>query len=390
HSTLCEEFRPQHSDLWLDHKEMLRAWYRHTWRGYWIDNGFDYGRRDVYQYHLNMVREYLLDYEADGIELDWMRAMPIFKPGYDETNMGIMTQFMRDVKAAALEAEKKFGHRIRIAARVPYQPQEAYALGMDVNTWAVEGLIDVLIPSPNGLCMEQDAQLKLWRVIVPKPVILAPCIDYVVVSNRENFARQAFRSEIDYAMASSYYEQGADTIYFYNHFPRHERDTEPRIREIFPTVADREKVSSMPRRHVITAHESCVEGIRNAPCFPPKIWEKCCDGGARIHAGEKTSGRSGVILIGSSVPLNINVLLNTEYCKPVTDFELPENFRPGGNGTKNGEFWVVSGNVPEIFWTCVEIPQLALHDGRNNVEIYNHDAHIIESGEILWMELNLV
>lgn len=388
HSELGGEFKPQHCDLWLDHKEMLRAWYRHTWRGYWIDNGFDYGRRDVYEYHLNLAREYLLDYESDGIELDWMRAMPVFKPGYDELNMEILTNFMRDVKAAAIEAEKKWGHRIRIAARTPYQPQEAYALGMDVGTWAAEGLVDVLIPSPNGLCMEQDAQLKLWRAIAPG-LILAPCVDYVVVSNRENFSRQAFTKEIDCGMISTYYAQGADTIYFYNHFPRHEHDTEPRIREIFPAAADREKAASLPRRHVITAHDSCVEGLYNAPCFPAKIWEKCSDGGVRIHAGERTAGRKGVILIGSSVPLNVNVLLNTVYCDPVTDFELPQNFKKGGNGMQHGSFWIVPGNVPEIFWTCVEIPQQALHDGWNNVELYNHDSHIIESKEILWMELNL-
>ena len=37
----------------------------------------------------------------------------------------------------------------------------------------------------------------------------------------------------------------------------------------------------------------------------------------------------------------------------------------------------------------MEIPPQALHDGWNNVELYNHDSHIIESKEILWMELNL-
>lgn len=388
HTGLGEEFRPQHSDLWLDHKEMLRAWYRHTWRAYWIDKGMDYGRRDVYEYHLALAREYLLDYESDGIELDWMRAAPVFKPGYDEYNTEVMTRFIRDVKSAALEAEEKWGHRVRIAVRVPYHPQEAYMLGMDVNTWAVEGLIDVLIPSPTNLCMEQDIHLKLWRAIAPKPVILAPCIDYIVVPNREIFTRQSFTNEIDYGMASNYYSQGADTIYFYNHFPRHERDTEPRIREIFPTVADREKVASMPRRHVVTTHEGSVEGIYKSPCFPPFIWEKCSDGGVRLNAGEKTAGRKGVILIGSTVPLNINLLVNTEYCKPVEKFELPPNFREGGNGMIYGSFGVAGGK-DKIYWTCMAVPAQALHDGWNNVEIYNHDPHTIESKEILWMELIL-
>lgn len=57
HTVIGQEHLPQHGDLWQERKDLLRAWYRHFWRQDWHDNAFDYGKREVYDYHLAFVRE---------------------------------------------------------------------------------------------------------------------------------------------------------------------------------------------------------------------------------------------------------------------------------------------------------------------------------------------
>ncbi len=377
HSALGQEWRPQHSDLWLEQKDLLRAWYRHSWRIVWTDNAFDYGKDEVYRYHLAMVREYLMDYESDGIELDWLRAIPIFKPGYDEAGIKIMNRFMRETKAIAKEAERKWGHKIRIAVRVPGRVREALACGMDVHQWAKEKLFDVLIPSCNDTATEQDYDLALWRILAPKPIILAPDIDYSIRSGATYGWSMSYTKETDFGFASNFYQQGADTMYFYNHFPRHQKE-KPFTREIFSTVADREKVANAARRHVVTQHHVIGEGLGAETTYPRWIWPGCCNGSTRINVGEKVAGRKAYVLIGVGVPLKIDILVNGEKTSLDENAHMPELPK---NAKAKGYF------VTSI------IPEGQLHDGWNNIEIFNRDTenkHTLCDHEIIWMEIGLL
>ncbi len=377
---------PQHCDRWREHKEQLRAWYRHTWRSIWNDNAFDYGQDEVYRYHLKLAEEYLLDYESDGIELDWLRSCPVFKPGFDEIMTERLTQFMRDVRQIADRAEEKWGHRIRIAARVPYRVNDAMGMGMDVPAWCREKLIDVLIPSADGTCSEQDAQITLWRMLAPD-VILAPCIDYTYSASKGWYVQ--FKMPLDCALASNYYQQGADTVYFYNHFPRHKRDTSRKVQEIFAVAGDREKTAAAPRRHVVTRHVPCGEGKFEEGTFPPAIWVGCCNGGVKINLGEKTAGRTARVLIGATVPLNIDILVNTQYCLPDPSPVLPAE-------TETEDDVPYRRLLPEkkgvqTYWCSALVPENIIHDGWNVVEIFNHgvDGHTITEDELIWMEVSL-
>ncbi len=375
HSAIGQDWRPQHSDLWLDRKDLLRAWYRHTWRSIWTDNAFDYGIEEVYNYHIAMVREYLMDYESDGIELDWLRAVPIFKPGYDEAGIEILNRFMRETRAIANKAEAKWGHRIRIAVRVPGRVREALAVGMDVRQWAEEKLIDVLVPSCKDTMTEQEYDLPIWRVIAPKPIVIAPDIDWSVGS-AWGWSRLTYTEETDAAFASAFYQQGADTIYHYNHFPRMRKD-KPFTHALFSEMGDREKIASHARRHIVTAHHVIGEGIADELTYPRWIWPGCCNGGIRINLGERTAGREAYAIIGASVPLNIDILVNGEKTKVEENPELPEL---PTNPKARGYF------VKSI------IPEGLIHDGWNNIEIFNKEGengHTICDYEIIWAEIGL-
>ena len=67
-----------HSNFWREHPEYRRTDYQFT---PWCGQGLDYAVPEVRRRSLALVEEYLFDHDFDGIELDWMRTPPHFKPG---------------------------------------------------------------------------------------------------------------------------------------------------------------------------------------------------------------------------------------------------------------------------------------------------------------------
>ncbi len=379
HTYLGVEWLPQHGDLWLDRKDLVRAWYRHTWRGDWRDNALDYGKREVFDYHRAMMREYVLDYESDGIELDWLRCVPVFAPGSDEANAGILTAFMRETRAACNEAAAKWGHPVRVAVRVPARLHEAYGVGMDVGAWAREGLVDIVVPSCKDTSTEQDCDLPLYRALCPRPILIAPDADYNMTSDVAGRAILTFGADTDCGFASGWYHDGADAIYLYNHFPRMAgRPVEhPGFPGSLAWLGDRDAVAHRPRRHVFTRHSPLGEGEYPTSPYPDFVWTKCCNGGVKVNCGEATAGRTARVVVCTAAPAQLDILVNTVACPALpADAPLPARLPSAAAGA-------------QTFATQAEIPVGVLHDGWNNVEFFNRGDKDLVARDFVWLEIDI-
>jgi hypothetical protein len=67
-----------HNDFWRGHPQWRRVSYRFSG---WTDKALDYGRPEVREYTMKLVREVAGRYDFDGLELDWMRFGYYFRPG---------------------------------------------------------------------------------------------------------------------------------------------------------------------------------------------------------------------------------------------------------------------------------------------------------------------
>ena len=213
--------------------------------------------------------------------------------------------------------------------------------------------------------------IGLWRALAPAPIVIAPNIDFNMTSNPGWYID--YEAETDAGFASNFYQQGADTIYFYNHFANQAK-RKPFARNFFTAAADRHAVAALPRRHVVTRHDPNGEGKFPQPCYPLWIWPQCCNGGVKVNVGEEVAGRKAKVIVGATVPLPVDILVNTVPCRLLpADAPLP--------------------NVPrrkdiESFYVQAEIPDGVLHDGWNAVELFNHgNDHTIEAHELVWMEI---
>jgi hypothetical protein len=122
---------------------MQRAPWRleRSWEG-----SYNYAVPEVYEHHLALVREIFARWgdRMDGLELDWLRWGFFFKPGFEVEGRALLTKFVKEVRRLADEAGRRSGRRIRLAHRVPTNPESAFNYGFDVAAWKKAGCVDML------------------------------------------------------------------------------------------------------------------------------------------------------------------------------------------------------------------------------------------------------
>ena len=123
---------------------------------------FSFLHPEVRAERFQVSEELLARYETDGIELNMTDFVPFCRFDEVEELAPIMTQWIRDLRAVARNAEADQGRRKRIYVRIPAHPDAWSALGYDVPGWVSEGLVDGLICQP-GLTqgpVDQDPDLS--------------------------------------------------------------------------------------------------------------------------------------------------------------------------------------------------------------------------------------
>jgi len=121
------------------HPEWLisRIWW---WQGLW-----NYAVKEVRDYRLSIIREVAEQYEFDGVHLDFLRHTPHLPPGKQWENRDHLTSFIRDVRATLQDCAVKRGRPFLFAVRIPDSVMGCHTDGIDIETWAKSGLVDIFI-----------------------------------------------------------------------------------------------------------------------------------------------------------------------------------------------------------------------------------------------------
>lgn len=112
----------------------------------------DFTRGAVRERFFKMCRDVCAHYDADGLDLDFFRHMQLFKSvawggTASDGERALMTALMRRVRAAAEAEGKKRGRPILLSARVPDSASFCRDVGIDLETWLREGLLDMVVTS---------------------------------------------------------------------------------------------------------------------------------------------------------------------------------------------------------------------------------------------------
>lgn len=376
------------TEFWKRHPELRRAPYRleRSWEG-----AFDYGKAEVREHHLNLLRELFERYDMFGLEMDWMRWGMFFAPGHEAKGRAILTEFIREIRKLADACEEKFGHPIKLAHRLPANPESCLKLGFDPITWSREGLADmVTLSSFCGIC-NFDYQVDIWRAMLGDRVKLLAIVDSDAGPNPYDRIEEY---ELMYGAAASALQNGVDGIYLFNQNYRETGEPEL-LSHMLRNLANSEKLAVCQRRHAVSYPFVHAPGEAQHNLLPLPLRQKAIgmDFGRmeknitlRINTGMKPVGRSGMLALGfSGIPAGacdkLEVRLNTEPvwpCEEPSYDSISQTFRQIPRHGWDSDF------IDEVKF--FDLPVEQLFDGDNVIEFMPPQV----DGQLVWAEILFV
>jgi len=172
-----------------------------------IRTGLNYAFLPVREYMYSIITEFFERFDIDGLELDFMRHPAFFRTEEAFRNAYLMTDLIRAIRKKIKEVESERNQKIRLAVRVPPTLEDSRRVGLDIETWISEELVDVVIVG--GGFIPFDTPVKDFVDIASKYNIQV----YGCIEGLRHIDEKHIR-----ALASLYWQAGASGIYLYNFF----------------------------------------------------------------------------------------------------------------------------------------------------------------------------
>jgi len=218
----------------------------------------DFEHPDVEPRLLEIIEEVLVNYPVDGIELDFMRAPFYFRTSYEgrpatAAQVAILSRLVRNIRKLVLRESERQGKPFLLAVRVPATPKACRQIGIDINDWLQEKLIDVM--SLGGGYITFDLPIKEMVSLAQKhDVPVYPCLSQSGLMQRPPRGKSTKQPvEAWYGAAVRLWQDGADGIYAFNLFPEPGDDAD-RIyaRKVLGTIGSQETLASAPLMYAIS------------------------------------------------------------------------------------------------------------------------------------------
>lgn len=172
--------------------------------------------------------------DLDGIELDFLRHPHFFKPQMygqpvTQEQCDQMTALVKRIHELAVQIEKKRNRPFLVAVRIQGSIGYSKAIGLDVQQWLKDGLVDMVIAS---CYMIFEPWKNLAEFCHKYNVPFYACISASRLKKFGPYTQRFAEEEALYA-----WNQGVDGIYTFNLFDTRQRH--------YKSIGDREKLNRM-------------------------------------------------------------------------------------------------------------------------------------------------
>lgn len=184
----------------------------------------DFEHPDVEPRLLAIIQEVLQKYPIDGIELDWLRAPFYFRSHYEgkpvtDKQVGVLTRIHTSIRDLVLEESEKQGRPILLASRVPVTRTLCRRIGIDIDTWLQNDLLDILAISGGYVTVASPVE-ELITLGHKYGVPVYPCLSQSGLMYRPPRGNGETQEPASwFAAAQNSYTHGADGMYAFNLFP---------------------------------------------------------------------------------------------------------------------------------------------------------------------------
>jgi hypothetical protein len=369
------EFKRQHPEYLVGREEDGRNREQFVGNYRWWA-GVNYAIPEVRQRAFDLIEEVCENYDVDGIELDWNRHNVYFpenRRGEPATveHVAMLNDFMDRVRKMTERVGAKRGRPICLMVRVLDALELDLHLGLDIETWTREKLIDILAPGDYRQFTDWKECIELGHKY---GVQVYPCISATKIHGRAKYIGRGGREEWELwrGDAMNIWEAGADGISIFNGCPNHV--------PLWGEIGDRETLLKLDKVYGPT------HGSNNADAyfgegttekyeqFPTELKA----GGTKkraFYVGEDVSSadlKLRIRLAGLEGCDGLSFSLNGKELDELKKVQTPDDDRC------TGEIWLETRPKAEL-----------IKRQRNDVEISAGDLRQGDSGAVLWEGVQL-
>ena len=312
----------------------------------WFALSWNFAIPEVRQHRFTHLRECCERYDWDGVEVDWQRHPFHLPDDFGYRMRYVITDVQRATRQMTEGIAERRGRPFYLAARVAPTIETCQRLGYDIETWVVEGLVDILIPAGAAhtdpsidlapfldLCQGTDIAVypgfdaridgyDFWHFAGPEPL-----------QQKENMRTRA--------VASRYHDLGADGLYLFNWY-----GVRGSRRELMTQIGSRETLRKTDKIYAATHRYRVHEGEWRGAFQHDRIW-----GQVPVTLKETLTGD------GPTIALNVADDLAVEPPKEVVLRVRLNNW--------------VRGDIVQLFWDGVEMTDLDQEYNIQEVEAGN-------------------
>ena len=169
--------------------------------------GINYAFPEVREYMQRIIFETFERFDVDGVELDYMRHPGVFRSDEAYQNRYLMTDLIERVHDRLEEVGAERGRDLKLAVRVPPTLADSVRIGLDVERWIRDGLVDIV--TVGGGFIPFETPIKKFVEAAEE----TGCLIYGCIEATRHMDDDAVR-----ALAARWLSHGATGIYLYNFY----------------------------------------------------------------------------------------------------------------------------------------------------------------------------
>lgn len=337
---------------------------KRTRYGRW--SSVDYAQPEIRDLAFRFIEEVCRNYDVDGIELDYFRHLCFFKStangeAASDAERDMMTELIRRVRVMTEEVGLQRGRPILILLRATDSVDFNRDMGLDLERWLRDGLIDLLATT----CY---FRLNTWETSVALGhkygVPVYPCISDSRVKGESRFLRGSVESYRGQAMEA--WAAGADGIHLFNLF-----DVFGGRSPVFKEIGDPVALEAMDKLYFLTVRDG-----------DPNRW--LADGARHRTLPILTPAYPKIIVPGSPLVLDLAVGEDLANRQPAPEVSLhlllPTLRNPAEVSVRfNGHPLETASRVDD--WLDLQVEPAWVKKGANRVEIAAHPQPAAFDGE---------
>jgi hypothetical protein len=246
----------------------------------------DYTHPEIRELAFRYFEEVCRNYDIDGIELDFFRHLYLFKSvAYgaraSQKELNMLTDLIKRIRVMTEKEGLRRGRPILIAIRVPDSVEYCKGVGIDLERWLSEGLVDMVIGSGYF-------QLNPWEYLVKLGHKYKVQV-YAGLSEPRIYGQGKLkrRRQADYrARAMDAWQAGVDGIYVFNEYNA--------SKSYLSEIGEPEYLNTLDKLYFTTYRNGNVK-------------HSLVDGDAYLHLPRLTPKRPAIVMTDLPIEIPIRV-----------------------------------------------------------------------------------